>query len=104
MLVELPTVTTEPPDSTNCLICGIVFSSVTRPIQPRNSSGTVDGSICANPPRPPRPVAVPRRVAPSVNTITSNLLRKFPASRVCGYTSSYGNSYCSNSQRVQPDG
>ncbi len=31
MLVELPMVTMEPPDSTNFLSCGMVFSSVMRP-------------------------------------------------------------------------
>src|SRR5580704_14142425 len=107
MLVELPTVTTAPPDSTNCLICGMVFSSVMRPNQPRYSSGTFCGSAPPPPrpppPPPPRPPA-PLRIAPSGNTRTSKRLFRFPASNVGGYTTSKGNSYCSKSQRVHPEG
>ena len=81
-LVELPMVTMDPPDSTNFLSCG--------PVLP---------SVILSPP-PPLP---PRRMAPSVNTRTSNLLFKSPASSAGGYTTSNGNSYCSKSQRVQPE-
>ena len=45
MLVELPMVTMEPPDSTNFCNCGTVFSSVMRPTQARYSAGTLAGSV-----------------------------------------------------------
>jgi hypothetical protein len=41
---------------------------------------------------------------PSTNTSTSYFAFRFPASSVPGKTTSNGNSYCSNSQRVHPDG
>src|SRR6185295_10547465 len=105
MLVELPMVTMLPPDSTNFFNCGMVLSSEMRPSMLRYSSGMLSGlgAPKAAPP-PPRPPALPRRIAPSVNTSTSNLLFRSPASSAGGYTTSNGNSYCSNSQRVQPEG
>src|SRR4051794_20368240 len=105
MLVELPIVTIDPPDSTNFFRLGMVLSSVIRPTHARYSDGTFAGSGLTNPPRPPpRPVAPPRRIAPSAKTITSNFARRSLASRVLGQTRSNGISYCSNSHRVQPDG
>src|SRR5690242_5606270 len=104
-LVELPIVTIDPPDSTNFFNCGMDFSSEMRPAQVRYSSGTLSGEGAPNSPRPPpRPLAAPRRIAPSGKRSTSNLLFRSPASSVEGQTLSNGNSYCSRIQRVQPEG
>src|SRR5450432_3221173 len=116
-------VTMEPPDSTNFFNCGMVLSSLMRPATLLYSGGRLAGSwVPKTPPPPPKPPpkpppppppprpppapppAPPRRMAPSVNTSTSNLLLRSPASSPGGYTRSNGNSYCSNSQRVQPEG
>src|SRR5271157_2641037 len=110
MLVALPMVTIEPPDSTNFLSCGKVLSSVTLPIQLLYSSG--GGSTAPRPPKPPPPPPPPPRppkppgprMAPETNTSTSNLLLMSPASSADGYTVWNGISYCSKRNRVQPAG
>src|SRR5580658_2102707 len=99
-------VTIDPPDSTNFLSCGRVLSSETRPCCPAYSSATAPPPPPRPPPppppRPPRPPPAPRFAAPAVNTITSNLLRRSPASSVAGYTVCAGKSYCSKSHFVHP--
>ena len=63
------------------------------------SYAVITAAVCSACDPPPAPL----RNAPSVSTITSYLRLRLPASSVCGYTTSKGNSNCSNSQRVQPE-
>ena len=59
MLVELPMVTIAPPDSTNFLSCGMVLSSVMRPVQLL----ILVGDVLRRPrrPKPPPSAAAARR-------------------------------------------
>jgi len=93
-----------PPFSANFFSSGTVLATVTRPSQPRNSAGIESAGGCA--PNPPPPPAAPSRAGmpPSTKISTSYFALRLPASSVPGNTTSNGNSYCSNSQRVQPEG
>src|SRR5689334_20046449 len=94
-----------PPFSTNFFSSGTVLAIVTRPSQPRNSAGTASaGGWPGNLAAVPDLAASGSGTAPSTNTSTSYFALRFPASSVCGYTTTNGNSYCSKIQRVQPDG
>ncbi len=94
-----------PPFSANFFSSGTVFATVTRPSQPRNSAGIVSAAGWAPKPPPPPPAPPSRAgIPPSTKISTSYFAFRLPASSVLGKTTSNGNSYCSNSQRVQPDG
>ena len=95
--VEDPIAMSVPPASTNRLSSGTVHALLTVPRWSRSSRGTRSAGGCA-------PAAASRAGnAPSTKISTSKRFARFPASRPF-YTTSNGNSNCSSSHRVQPDG
>src|SRR5687768_2331064 len=96
---ERPTARIVPPSCRNFSSCGPVFDAVYAPTIGSNSAGIRE----ADPAAPPRPSAADGPT-PDGKMMTSYLVDRLPASSALGKTTSNGNSCCSRSQRVQPDG